>query len=90
MRTVKLTYNLKSLIEMIWSEHGDPIELLINGNNRTEDGQAWEHALMAVTEAGFNIQQDISTAFDLQYHRQAYLMQDMISDAVTEKLVRGA
>lgn len=89
-RTVKLTYNLKSKIEMIINEHGDHLFLFIDGNDRTENGDAWEHAITAVTEAGHNIQRDISVAFELQYYQQAHLEQGFLQEQVTQKLTGTA
>jgi hypothetical protein len=64
-RIVTLEYNIKGQrIEFKFNEFGDIESLKINGEDRSEDGEAIDAALAVVTEVGNNIQRDISEAFD--------------------------
>jgi hypothetical protein len=63
MKTIKLTYNLKSTVQLEFDESGDLTSLFIDGNDRTQRGDSIDHVLAAIYDAGHNIQEDISIAF---------------------------
>jgi hypothetical protein len=65
MKTVTLVYLINgSRIEFVFDSMGDMLSCKINGAERIECGDAIDNALTVVTEAGHNIQRDISEAFE--------------------------
>jgi len=64
-RYIQLQYEIKGQkIEFEFDEFGDIQSLFINGVDRSQDGQAIDNTLVAVTDAGHNIGADLSEAID--------------------------
>jgi hypothetical protein len=58
---LRLEYTVGNQQLVFWfNQDGDLISYHLNGNDQSENGEAIEHALTVVAEAGHNIQKDIS------------------------------
>lgn len=64
MKTARLEYYFKTHLVFEFDTSGDLVTLLINGVDRSQDGDAIEHALAVVAEAGIDLQADISAAVE--------------------------
>ncbi len=62
---VELTYKISPIIvlDFTFEEHGDLKSFYVNGVDRSDSGDAIEAGLVAVAEAGHDLQKDISIAF---------------------------
>lgn len=63
MKTIKLTYYIKSKVEIGFDESGDLVLLEIDDRNCIENGDSIDHVLCAINDAGHDLQEDISNAF---------------------------
>ena len=91
-KKVEISYNIGSKsLELGFDDYGDFLSLKINGVDRSQDGDAIDAVIAAISEAGHDLQQDISDAFEIKYapYISRYLNPDYLYESNRDQIICG-